>query len=391
MMFDQREILTESENKLVRIFLYLSFILVGIINTFLGPMLPFLNGKWQLNDVQAGYFLAAQGLGGLLGTLISSFLYKKFSSRWILAAGYIFILFSLLGLSSDVWEIGIFSSLLSGVSLGFIIPTTTLILSQIAGENRAAAINLLNFFWALGAVLSPLIFFALSSQAQLNYLFASIALTGAAFLVFLFKLKNVQIALNNEKSPAGSGEKTAILFSVWLFILTIFLQIGIEASLGGWLPTFARRITSSDWWLLVPTFYWSGFLLSRLFSSFYLRRIGEKTAILFGLVLVIIGQIIFLLTVQINIAAVGAFLVGFGTAPVFPITIAILSGKFEKKAPELLSYMFLLAGLSGMIFSWLIGYAASLTGELKTALLIPLVCGLMLFFLHLLFRNKSQF
>ncbi len=389
MMFEQREILTESENKSIRIFLYLSFILVGIVNTFLGPMLPFLNEKWQLNDVQAGYFLAAQGLGGLVGTLISSFLYKKFSSRWILAAGYVFIVVSLFGLSSDVWEIGLFSSLLSGASLGFIIPTTTLILSQIAGENRAAAINLLNFFWALGAVSSPLIFFRLSSQTQLNYIFAAIALVGAAFLVFLFKLKNVRIASRSEKSAVSGGEKMAILFSVWLFVVTIFLQIGVEASLSGWLPTFAKRITSSDWWLLVPTFYWSGFLLSRLLSSFYLRQIGEKTAILFGLVLLIIGQILFLLTVQINIAAIGAFLVGFGTAPIFPITIAILSGKFEKKAPELLSYMFLLAGLSGMIFSWLIGYAASITGELKTALLIPLLCGLILFFLHLLFRNKD--
>jgi fucose permease len=388
-MFEQREILTESENKSIRIFLYLSFILVGIVNTFLGPMLPFLNEKWQLNDVQAGYFLAAQGLGGLVGTLISSFLYKKFSSRWILAAGYVFIVVSLFGLSSDVWEIGLFSSLLSGASLGFIIPTTTLILSQIAGENRAAAINLLNFFWALGAVSSPLIFFRLSSQTQLNYIFAAIALVGAAFLVFLFKLKNVRIASRSEKSAVSGGEKMAILFSVWLFVVTIFLQIGVEASLSGWLPTFAKRITSSDWWLLVPTFYWSGFLLSRLLSSFYLRQIGEKTAILFGLVLLIIGQILFLLTVQINIAAIGAFLVGFGTAPIFPITIAILSGKFEKKAPELLSYMFLLAGLSGMIFSWLIGYAASITGELKTALLIPLLCGLILFFLHLLFRNKD--
>ncbi len=389
MTLDRQEILTESEHKFIKIFLYLSFILIGIVNTFLGPILPFLYEKWRLDDVQAGYFLAAQGLGGLFGTLVSSFLYAKFSSRQILAAGYVLIVVSLLGLSSAVWEIGLLSSFLSGVSLGFIIPTTTLILSQIAGENRAAAINLLNFFWALGAVSSPLIFVGLSSQSRLNYLFVVIAVIAAAFLAFLFRLKNVQIISGSEKSAIGGGEKTAILFSVWLFILTIFLQIGIEASLGGWLPTFAKRITSSDWWLLVPTFYWSGFLLSRLLSSFYLRRISERTAILIGLILVIIGQIIFLLTVKINLAAVGAFLVGFGTAPIFPITIAILSGKFEKKAPELLSYMFLLAGLSGMIFSWLIGYAASVTGELKTALLIPLICGFVLFFLHL-FLKKVQ-
>ncbi|HSK70364.1 MAG TPA: MFS transporter, partial [Pyrinomonadaceae bacterium] len=373
MTLESRETPTESENKFIRIFLYLSFILIGIINTFLGPILPFLYEKWQLNDVQAGYFLAAQGLGGLTGTLAVSFLYGKFTTRWILAAGFVFIVFSLLGLSGAVWEIGLFSSFSSGLALGVIIPTATLIVSQTAGENRAPAINLLNFFWALGAVSSPMLFFGLNSQSQLNYFFIIIALIGIIFLAFLFRLKNIRIVSSKEKSKLSLREKSAVLFSVWLFVITVFLQIGIESSFSGWLPTFAKRITLSEWWLLAPTLYWAGFLLSRLISGFYLRRIGERPAILFGLLLVIGGQLILLLTNQIGISAFGAFVVGFGTAPVFPTTIAILSGKFERKAPELLSYMFLLSGLSSMTFSWLIGYAASITGELKTALFIPLL------------------
>ena len=217
-----------------------------------------------------------------------------------------------------------------------------------------------------------------------------LASVGIIFLAFLVKLKNVRIASSREKSDMSGREKLAILFSVWLFVITVFLQIGIEASFSGWLPTFAKRITLSELWLLAPTLYWSGFLLSRLLSGFYLRRIGERSAILFGLPLVIGGQLLLLLTNQIGISSFGAFLVGFGTAPVFPTTIAILSGKFEKKAPELLSYMFLLAGLSSMTFSWLIGYAASITGELKMALLIPLLCSLTLFLLHLSLKNKSR-
>ena len=388
MSLEQKRFSIEKENTFAKIFLYASFVLIGIINTFLGPILPFLNEKWQLNDVRAGYFLAAQGLGGIIGTFFTSFLYARLSSKTILAVGYTFIIVSLFGLSSNIWQVGYLASFVSGLGLGVVIPTTTLVISKIAGENRAAAINLLNFFWALGAVLSPLIFFIISSPIQLNYLLASIAVIGAAFLICLFQLENIRILSDEKKSRTSGGEKTAILFSSWVFILTIFLQVGIETSLSGWLPTFAKRITSSDWWLLVPTFYWSGFLLSRLASSFYLRLISERAILLPGFLLVIIGHFIFLFTFQINIAAIGAFLVGFGTAPIFPVIIAVLSGKFEKKAPELLSYMFLLSGLSGMIFPWLIGYVASTTGELKSALLIPLMCGFILFFLHFLLRGK---
>ena len=65
---DEQETLIKHQNKPVGVFLYLSFILIGIVNTLLGPTLPFFYEKWRLNDVQAGYLLAAQGLGGLFGT-----------------------------------------------------------------------------------------------------------------------------------------------------------------------------------------------------------------------------------------------------------------------------------------------------------------------------------
>jgi fucose permease len=379
---------TSDEYKSVRIFSYLSFILIGIVNTFLGPILPFLTEKWTVNDTQAGYFLAAQSLGGMSGTIASSFLFSKLSSRQILLIGFAFIVLSLLGISSNVWEIGLISSLVSGIAIGLIIPTTTLIVSQTAKENRAAAINILNFFWAFGAILSPLLFFNLDSQARLNFLLIALILVCLIFFTVLFRQNNFRLTADSAKSLLRWTEKLFLVGSAWLYGLTIFLQIGVEASLGGWLATYSKRLTVSEWWLLVPALYWTGFLLSRVVSSFYLQRFSEKSLILFGLTLVIFGQIIIISASEISLAAVGAVLVGFGTAPIFPTVIAIVSAKFEKKAPELISYMFLLAGLSGMIFSWLIGFTASATGNLKNALFIPLLCSIILFVLHFFTRNN---
>ena len=157
--------------------------------------------------------------------------------------------------------------------------------------------------------------------------------------------------------------------------------------MSGWLATYSRRLTGAEFWLLIPALYWTGFLSSRLLSSVYLQRFGEKSLILIGLSLVTIGQILIISASTIVLASIGAIIVGFGTAPIFPTTIAILSAKFEKKAPELISYIFLLSGLSGVIFSWLIGYVAEITGELKIALIIPLTCGVILFILHFFTRN----
>ena len=385
-----QQTLPEAKMKNARIFSYASFILVGIVNTFLGPILPFLSDKWTINDAQAGYFLAAQSLGGMCGTLTSSFLFAKIGSRSILLGGYGLMAFSLLGISSSVWEIGLLSSLVCGISIGIVIPTTTLIVSQAAENNRAAAINILNFFWAFGAIISPLLFFNLSSQTRLNLLLTALVCGCLIFAVFLVRQNNFRLAVGGAKSILNGTEKLLLLGSAWLYAVTIFLQIGVEASMSGWLATYSKRLTGLDFWILIPALYWTGFLSSRLLSSFYLRRFSEKSLILLGLVMVTIGQIFIISADGITSASVGAILVGLGTAPIFPTTIAILSTKFEKKAPELISYIFLLSGLSGVIFSWLIGYVASVTGELKIALLIPLACGIILFILHLFNRNTEK-
>lgn len=380
-------ILAENESKNVFLFSYLSFILIGLVNTFLGPMLPFLSEKWAISDAQGGYFLAAQSLGGMSGTLIASVLYARFDSRRILFFGFGLLIISLFGIGGGSWEIGLSASLASGIAIGFIIPTTTLIISQTAREKRAARINLLNFFWASGAILSPLIFLRLSSSIQLNFLLIIIAFAAIIYFGFLFKQPSISLVEEKKASSLNWLAKLKLFASNWIFAATIFLTIGIEASLSGWLPSYAERFTNSKNWLVVPLVYWTGFLLSRLLSPLFLRKLDEKTLILYGLILLIGGQIL-ILSAEANLFLIsfGAILTGFGASPIFPTTIAMASAKFERKAPELISYLFLLAGLSGMLFVWLVGSVASSTDSLKTALLIPIICGVILFLLHFLKR-----
>ncbi len=380
--------LTAEKN--ARLFSYISFILIGTVNTFLGPILPFLSEKWKINDAEGGYFLAAQSLGGMCGTLAASFLYSRISSRKILFTGFGLIIISLLGIGNGTWEIGFFSSLINGIAIGFIIPTTTLIVSQNAGNKRAGAINLLNFFWALGAVLSPLIFLQLTTGARLNYSLLAIALTGAAFFGLLFRQRDFRLVADRKESVLSWSEKLLEFGAGWIFALTIFLQIGVEASLSGWLPTYAKRFAASEIWLVVPFVYWTGFLLSRLLSSIFLERISERKLIIYGLILVVAGQILIISSEHLILISAGALLTGFGTAPIFPTTIALASAKFEKKAPELINYLFLLSSFSGIFFLWLIGLVSSAAGGLKTAFFVPVICSLMLLLLHLLKSNPNK-
>ena len=58
---------------------YGSFILIGVLNTFLGPALPVLSARWQLNDAQAGSLFFAQFSGALIGSAATGWLLRRLS------------------------------------------------------------------------------------------------------------------------------------------------------------------------------------------------------------------------------------------------------------------------------------------------------------------------
>ena len=159
------------KTKFALVFSYTSFILIGIVNTFLGPILPFLTDKWTINDGQAGYFLAAQSLGGMVGTLTTSLLFTKIGSRRILLGGYILLAFSLFGISSEIWEIGLLSSLINGISIGIVIPTTTLVVSQAAREKTRRGNQHSQLFLGVRRDHQPAAFFQLKFSNAVKFSF----------------------------------------------------------------------------------------------------------------------------------------------------------------------------------------------------------------------------
>ena len=52
--------------------LHFGFLLVGMVQTLLGPILPMLAARWRLDDAQAGSLFIAQFTGAMIGSALSS-------------------------------------------------------------------------------------------------------------------------------------------------------------------------------------------------------------------------------------------------------------------------------------------------------------------------------
>ena len=165
--------------------LHASFVLTGVVTTLLGPILPILVTRWGLNDWQAGLLFTMQFAGSMMAVALSSVGMTRLGLRATLASGATLMASGVAALAGGPLALGYGAVLCYGIGrLGVTIPATNLAVAEQYAARRAAALNLLNLAWGVGAVTAPpLIAFLQRSndtQAFLLGLAAALTLTAAA-------------------------------------------------------------------------------------------------------------------------------------------------------------------------------------------------------------------
>jgi FHS family glucose/mannose:H+ symporter-like MFS transporter len=367
------------------------FVLTGIVNTILGPLLPLLSQGWSLSDAQAGYLFTAQFIGSVAGVVGSSWIVPRAGSRLplMLGLGAMALGMGTLGFGSSV--MGLLSALGMGIGLGLVIPTTNLLVAELNPDKRAAALNFVNFFWGIGAVMSPALV-ALSQRlnrtALLQYAIAIVLITSALSLkLFGFP------ARKGAEQPNTSSSDSQVWRSPFVPILgaLFFLYVGSEISVGGWVAAYAHRVMVNPGtiWAVMPSFFWAALLLGRAVAPTVLRRIAEEKVARAGLSLAAAGIVLLLIAHAGWALAVSGALAGLGFSSVYPIVIAALSHRFGAMAARVGGLTFTLAGLGGATLPLLVGHLSTRYSSLRVGLVVPLLgCGAM-FALHLLLSKPA--
>jgi MFS transporter, FHS family, glucose/mannose:H+ symporter len=165
-----------------------------------------------------------------------------------------------------------------------------------------------------------------------------------------------------------------------VFAALFFLYVGIENSVGGWVATYARRLTSAPGarWELAPLLFWGTLILGRILAPPILRYVTEAKLVMGGLVMTALGVAVLLISKSLLSVFFGVSLAGLGLSSVFPITIALLTGSLGPAASRMAGPMFALAGLGGAALPWLVGFLSSQFGSLGVGLVVPLLATLIM-------------
>ncbi len=356
----------------------------------LGPLLPALIRRWHIQDAQAGTLFTASFAGQFCGAwfatrnLRASILYGSAIS----AAGCAAMAWVGFGLA----HVALFCI---GLGLGAGLTAGNVIAGTAVPAARARLIALLNVAWGLGAIACPLLV-RVSSAGGIQSFFLTTT-------VFLAVSSVISIAIPAPTQPAKlieefsqpvdrvtSTQPRMPLPPIPLFIFgaAIFLYVGVENSLGGWLPSYAVRTNPSLHASSIATYFWIAELTGRVLVTALMTLLGEAVLYRVCLALLILTQILLCATTHISAAGIVTLTVlgALSLAPLYPLIMSFLLARTGNHAR--LGALFATASLGGATLPWLTGVVSTQFHNLRTGLIVPAAAAALLLFLSTILTAK---
>ena len=351
---------------IVAIFIY------GMIAAMLGTILPNLSDRFHLTPSQNGTIAFAQALGLIIASLAVGPLLDDEGKKigLILGLGLISIALFALPRSPGFRSILMLIFLL-GVGGGILVTGANSLVSDVSETHRAAALNLVNLFFGLGALATPFIAANLFGRnwVRLCYTIASLTIVTLAIQ-----------AITKMPGPTGAGrfvlaDAAPVLARPLLFLvgLFLFLYISCEVGIWNWLPRhlIAQGIPESRALNILSLGFALGMLIGRAGVLPVVSRVPAVTVTLLGSIAMAVTTFFMLRTKRPGVALVLVFLAGISMAPVFPTTLAIVGDAFPRMTGTAIGFV-ITCGWTGLaVSSRIIGIIAG--GDprrLKKALLV---------------------
>ena len=352
------------------------FVICGIVTVLPGPMLPLLAAKWGLPDVQAGAFFTAE----FVASTIASVLAPK-RMRWSLPRGYALMTIGVLLLvvagSANDGTLGHYlafgSFLLIGFGIGLSVTSTNLLVGAAPKEQRARRLSIANLWWGIGAVACPWMVAAAEKVHDFRMLLVIVAWASVAMFVALIWLREDR---GRVMRPLSLRAEASVLI---YFALMLFLYVGVENTVGGWIATYVFRYNAmalADASILVSVF-WLALLVGRWIGSQALKSVGERVLLLPCLLIALLAVVTLLQPHGRTEVIAAVTVAGLGFGPVFPVGVSRMLARVADTRNT--GWVFATTASGGAVLPWLTGLFSTRMGSLRFGFIVPAVAlGLIL-------------
>ena len=360
----------------------LGMLLFGIGLITLGSVAGNLKTKFVLDEFSAGTLFSIMPFGILTGSLLFGPICDKYGYKIIL-------IIACLGMCAGFEGIAYVSSLsllklfifIFGVSGGIINGATNAVVADITAEAKAANLNLLGVFFAIGALGMPFILGFLKKDFSFEQILSSVGvLTFAIAVFFLF----IQFPASKKSQGFALAKSSSFLKDEIIIFIAFYLfcQSSFEAIINNWTTTYLTKqlsVTESNA-LYALSLFVVGMAVMRLLSGSVLRTVSPKKILIASFVLILAGIIFLKYTQAFYFAVAGLILLGAGLANGFPVMLGITGSRYAERSGTAFSFVLVVALIGNMLVNYLMGIIANRYGihQLINVALIELFVMIML-------------
>jgi FHS family Na+ dependent glucose MFS transporter 1 len=349
---------------------YASFVALGLTSASLGPTLPALAAHTHTHLNEVSFLFIARSLGYLLGSLRGGRWYDRFPGHRVQASALL-LMAGMMALVPTLPKLWLLAAVL--VTLGFGEGTLDVggnaLLVWIHRDKVGPYMNALHFFFGVGSFLTPIIVaqaILLSQDVSWAYWVLAVLLLPVAFGLARQPSPMIPTDTHHEHGGKVAG------WTVILFMLFFFFNVGAEGSFGGWIFTYAQSqgLGSQATAAYLTSAFWGALTLGRLLTIPIAARVHPRWILLANLIgcLLSVGATLIWKGSYLGVW-LGALGTGLFMASIFPVTMTLaemylpINGRFTG--------YFLVGGSAGsMFFPWLIGQLFEPAGPQSAMIII---------------------
>jgi MFS family permease len=367
-------------------------LLFGVTLITLGSVAPVIQSKFNLDGLASGTLFSILPFGIIFGSLLFGPFGDRFGYKLILLLSCIMIFVGLQGIANaSSLSVLTFCVFAFGFGGGVINGATNALVSDISEDNRRSAnLSILGVFFAVGALGVPLILGMLEKYASTETIITWTAyftlLCAVCFLFIRFPKAKQQSGIAFSKMFGLAGDKFVLLVAFFLVC-----QSGYEGIINNWTTLYLTDSSAIEmrWALFALSLYVAGMAAMRIFLGYLLHFIDSQKLIMFSLLLLLAGNMLFTFSNGYPFLLAGLILIGAGLAAGYPVMLGFVGTRYAKISGTAFGLIISIALLGNVIINYVVGVIVEKHG-ISQVTTLPFVLNVAMFILALLIDRKNR-
>lgn len=309
---------------------YVGMLVIGLLLSVYGPIVPMLQGRFEISEAAVGAALGIQSFGAVVGVLLAqSVLRSRGNRETIMAALLLIAVGSAVIAAAPLWPIVLVGAAIAGLGFGGVDSLVTQLILVGSGSKGPARANIAHAWFGIGTVAGPVLIY-LVGPGSYAWVFAGTAVVTVLALISATGFASRPIpgevtrtVYVEDTAPVRASAMTGMVIAI--FFALYLTHFAVQAGIGNWAPTVMEEqsgLAARTATLFISGF-WAAMVVGRFATALLTRYVSAGVLVTVSSV----GLATAVAVTTMSAAAPWGYLAaGAFLGPIFPTGMAWLSG-----------------------------------------------------------------